>query len=869
MGLYAQCIVDIQTALQLDGHKSSALAQKLAPRLVKSYLQINDHKAAVDALGNVSEVRDKALLSSVCSRLANSLPDEHKYRRDRLEQLPKYLPSLDPVKEYYVVGHDEACSQIDASMLDQSDGPISILFGGIGDARNLYATLLKIDRLERELPRLPTRKYHITINDIKPETLARDLLMFFLLNDLGCIKDSSEHERRDILTTTFFLYIASVVPQRVSGRIQVIIDRVIAALQSKKGIPEWIHIYERDKVQLIKTLRSWRGNLKTRHTVAEVVRLHTKYLKSAKSDTIPAALVIERNFFAKTGACWASRPWAQQHEPVLLTVRADKKHWQKARTHVSENWRVNMTLMDEQWPEDQAYEDDLGSVLAFDPFDIMTRFYLHTDLEEPTEDPTIYAYAAKFFARVAVAMKRLQNRLVVEVIHGEISDILEAIRYRTLDRADNFPSEYDQVHLSNIPLVPPACYTADIDQGLTPTRDYIGGILTSVIFAMPVTKRNLHSAIASNCLLNTPLWISLASYYTEYLLLTEPEAVKQLMCIVQKPSQGDDVLIEKVHKSLCSLPLHVRQNMEVGPLREMGLEAVRKMSTETLQKTDLRSIRAQHFGHENKQYLSDYTRWCRSSISQFDYAALLPRASLQRWLCALFFKITLPVNRLDAQPSSLRVYSPINLTIFVRVFMHLKQLGYPAHWLSEVLEQLLEDRVITSARPPQTSPLKISEAQKEMPMKRLSTAPWIVEMATLAVILQPVLGFPLFTNCLPEPSSICFYTFIPTPVLDFYPNLPVYNLLFMDRELLKAATGFDATKPPEYSGDNYYGDPDIRRALHPEIEERGPSSRRDEHRALQEKGLTVITTFDWDPEHREATFWMNRDRMDMMKANGG
>lgn len=229
----------------------------------------------------------------------------------------------------------------------------------------------------------------------------------------------------------------------------------------------------------------------------------------------------------------------------------------------------------------------------------------------------------------------------------------------------------------------------------------------------------------------------------------------------------------------------------------MGLEAVREMSTETLRKTDLRSIRAQHFGQENKEYLSDYTRWARSSISQLGYTALLPRTSLQRWLFALFFKITLPVDRLGTQPSTLRVYSPVNLTIYFRVFIHLKESAYPAHWLSEVLEQFLEDRVVTSARPPQTSPLKTSEAQMEMPMKRLSTAPWTVEMTTLAVMFQPVLTFPLFTTSLPEPSSILSYTFIPTPVLEFYPDLPVYNLLFMHQKLLKDATGLDVSKAPE------------------------------------------------------------------------
>lgn len=108
--------------------------------------------------------------------------------------------------------------------------------------------------------------------------------------------------------------------------------------------------------------------------------------------------------------------------------------------------------MDEEWPEGQVYKGDLKSILTFDPFVIVSRFYLHTGLDEPTEDPTLYAYVAKFFARVAVAIQRLRDRLVVEVIYGEISDTLEGIRYRILDRVDSFPTEYDQVHLSNVPL---------------------------------------------------------------------------------------------------------------------------------------------------------------------------------------------------------------------------------------------------------------------------------------------------------------------------------------------------------------------------------------------------------------------------------
>ena len=51
-----------------------------------------------------------------------------------LLQLPRYLPTIFPTTEYYVVGHDEACPQIDASTMDKHNTSLSFFFGGIGDA---------------------------------------------------------------------------------------------------------------------------------------------------------------------------------------------------------------------------------------------------------------------------------------------------------------------------------------------------------------------------------------------------------------------------------------------------------------------------------------------------------------------------------------------------------------------------------------------------------------------------------------------------------------------------------------------------------------------------------------------------------------
>ena len=64
------------------------------------------------------------------------------------------------------------------------DPMIAYLFGGIGDARHVFKTLLDIKHRE-EYFKAPVRKYHLTIVDINPHALARDLIVFVLLDDLS------------------------------------------------------------------------------------------------------------------------------------------------------------------------------------------------------------------------------------------------------------------------------------------------------------------------------------------------------------------------------------------------------------------------------------------------------------------------------------------------------------------------------------------------------------------------------------------------------------------------------------------------------------------------------------------------------------
>lgn len=319
--------------------------------------------------------------------------------------------------------------------------------------------------------------------------------------------------------------------------------------------------------------------------------------------------------------------------------------------------------------------------------------------------------------------------------------------------------------------------------------------------------------------------------------------------------------LRKLPAPLRKLPAHILKKLDFDEtFRRNGLEAVLDLSQEDLRNLDLKSMCTLELdtldldGGPTINPLGEYFKWRRTSTSPLDFSALLPRPALQKWLFALFFKIVLPVDR-TSQPWDTLIYCPLNLTVFFRTLIHLHTTGYPSHWLSEVLVQLIENRVTTSARPPQTSPLDIKEAQRLDPMKKLSTAPFVTEIQTLSTIFHPILPFPLITDALPAPPNISSYTTPINPLPHGAANVPTNTLLFFHQKRTKAALGenFLLKTPPL-----------LRRALHPEFEGRSVDDD-DGYRALQREGLKLLTTFAWDAEKGEATFWMESDVMDEMQ----
>jgi len=219
----------------------------------------------------------------------------------------------------------------------------------------------------------------------------------------------------------------------------------------------------------------------------------------------------------------------------------------------------------------------------------------------------------------------------------------------------------------------------------------------------------------------------------------------------------------------------------------------------------------------------------------------MTREKLETWLYRLFLKLTIPAHK-QAIQSWVLIYSPLNLTIFYRLLFHLSNVGYPAHWLSGVLDNLLKGRIITTARPPRSEPLKIKETKTSMPGLSQSVQPFVAELSTLASIWQSALPFGVLSTEIPRTQDIRKYRINFTGVSGYVDNTAVFVLAFHQALMLPSQRSFRTLLLDDEEGQKS-----------PQIS------------TLRKEGLHIVTTWEWSRSSKTATFWLRRDVMEEMQ----
>ena len=259
--------------------------------------------------------------------------------------------------------------------------------------------------------------------------------------------------------------------------------------------------------------------------------------------------------------------------------------------------------------------------------------------------------------------------------------------------------------------------------------------------------------------------------------------------------------------------------------------------------------------------LDNYQVFARSTSQALGFTDLLPRDDFNKWFYALFFKIALPMNWEEQHncpagaSDTCKILSPLNLTVLFRLLSHLSSVGYPAHWLVEIITNLLSDKVVTTGRPPRESPLTIKSAKRQHPAKKLSTALFIPELRTLTSMLECTLPFSLPAS-VPHPplENIALYTICLPEWLRSYKPEWQKNLVLIFLNDIKCFSSMQVNEKRPFL--------DLRPFLDPSWDEvEDPYRHLDsdmEKRWFKDLKMVLWSTFEWDSEAKMAKAWMDR-----------
>jgi hypothetical protein len=242
---------------------------------------------------------------------------------------------------------------------------------------------------------------------------------------------------------------------------------------------------------------------------------------------------------------------------------------------------------------------------------------------------------------------------------------------------------------------------------------------------------------------------------------------------------------------------------------------------------------------------SEYYGW--RLTAQLGPKSLRDRATTENWLHGFFMKLCYPPPRSAEWQDPKLVAYPLNLTIFFRILASLHGNRYPAHWLADVLSDIVNNRVQSIARPPRSYPYAMEECRKESNKAWVNLAPFMAGMRTLIAIWLPDIPFGLMdTSKIPAISGIRRYS-ITFNTLDWkgLTNQSVFNVLLAERGLLS----------PVYSTRMHSSN--VRTLLLTD-EKRLKTTESDQFR----KSCAIVSTWKWSTEGKRGTFWMDEDVME-------
>ncbi|WDK21941.1 tetratricopeptide [Colletotrichum graminicola] len=784
-GDYSTALDNIEKALSLSAEEpdSSPKKQKLYTRMAKCHLfslSFDDAEKSVTSLHDDSSAHAmRATLEDM--HKISSMSSKGELRQQVLDRLPLYKGQLQDRPEYYAVGHDTAYPLWDEPLWHAVGprGDVSFLLCGSGDARHLFATMvfLGLSGLSQGENRL-FNKAHFTILDINATALARTLVILDMVIRYAIMRCAKMPRIEDALTVMSYIYSSAVVPAFVAEKLEEHVKSVIDELEGEGDVLEIFFIPRDTRNKIIKKLKQWIQPLADDYA-----------LKNLRPAVLKTALKDSTKEFRELGVLFAGDVFIGRREPALRPLLdAFRSNVQGAKQilegYIDSHWKTNPTLLDMDY---EARRDDVLDTSApprkftpsieLDPAQLMQSIY--NPARPKPEDGDVLESLDGFFETLATATMTLLQHVQIEAIAGEMADTLERIRYDGFGHRSQKPLKVGAIDATKFPRQYDRIHMSNIP-------DYVGGPLAALLYGGPLLREDRPSNLRFNNLLNPPMFETHDQFLTEYILMYDAKQVADHFGLVKEKETGGVIS---------------------NPIAKM-------------------------IG--NQFMTEDYFIWSRSGSKKTPLSRLMTRPALEKWLHSHLLKICIPYPRPLWSDSP--VHAPLNLTAFFRIVVRLHEVGYPAHWLADVLASICEGSITTTARSPRKLVLHPNDLKTSYQQRKISLSPWKAEFTTLLSLWRRLLPFGIVTppSTLVNPGEILECSISFPKFVEKLTRAPHFNVMFINMAMVGSRKlDLLGLLRDDEEGDGF-----------------------DYAKRLREEGVHMITAFNYVTDTRTATCWL-------------
>ncbi|TCD63143.1 hypothetical protein EIP91_005902 [Steccherinum ochraceum] len=733
----------------------------------------------------------------------------------RLLSLPIFRKSTNPGLDYFTIGHDDPMSIIDDWGPNDPDpidlrrlspshlSHLSFLFGGVGDARHVFSSIIGLHRAHQRLgvEKQSQLNAHFTLLDIHATAIARDLCIFLLLDELAADR-LDEEGKTETLATIFYIFIGVLIPPYCFAKFRTAVRLAIAKLQqSPPTLPPWLHVVADTIPSILDALHLWEKGI-TGKTIQGMLRAHKEdptellhhtgeYLGEPIS--VPRGVDPQNVDYTALAALSMQMHKTSDEEVIQFVAPSfgpcpglshprERKFWLKeareamlsAMLQAREARGESSDATPKELKQEKTWYNDMSVLVppaslrkrhpAFDELwfnvrtgkmrsskraqDLIHKAYSHV-LQEWKPNPSL-------FDRI-YADGPCYPDTKIDPIGWVITQIFEFNIRMGLDASKE--------EMNDSP-----CYTtvktffAAVADGIRALQGHIkvellSGELVSKLASMRLNAD--HHRPEEFPRKYTRMWLSNVPDYTHGVLNTAlfavpglqdlPCAVVGANCMLNSPVWKDDT--EFCHQYTLLLP----------PELPRFLGCV--------------------FTQTGRHLLTKLQR----VPTPLPLSQLASHDDLNIWLCRVLFAILVPgVTSLGEMD---RIFTPNNLAAFVKLLIYLHSVGFPAHWLSGFLSPVLSNNLVSDVTPYHGNyPTPVSEHARRVARRKVDLKPWHADLEHVLVMVYDALPFPVvlpkdFTSSVADIATyevqVSAYNISPTAAINSPQQVyPVVSLLF-------------------------------------------------------------------------------------------